>query len=311
MPTRTVADLIAVTLAEAIVEPIWRATGDSLNGWKMRLRKLGKIQRILTGHEKAAAFAVGPEASRGLTSKSSVCPSSFRPRDIPLSNAPSAEKHAFPVPNPPCVLPGVEDLDRLVEFLSAGEAITLLCGSGCAGALDEIVTLADRLGAPLVYALRGKEHVEWDNPFDLGMTGLVGFSSGYHAMENCHTLLMLGSDFPYRAFYPANARIIQIDRDPTQFGTLAPLALGIVCGIGETIAAILPRLESRKSRKFLTAARAHCQDPCIGLCGPSSPAKPGSRSILNMSRGLSASWPTRIRSSPPTWARSQSGPRAT
>ena len=74
-----------------------------------------------------------------------------------------------------------------------------------------MVALADTLGAPVVHALRGKQFVEWDNPFDVGMTGLIGFSSGYHAMESCDTLLMLGTDFPYRPFYPSNAKIAQID----------------------------------------------------------------------------------------------------
>ena len=89
--------------------------------------------------------------------------------------------------------------------------MTLLCGSGCAGAHDELMQFAEAVKAPIVHAMRGKEHVEWDNPYDVGMTGLIGFSSGYYAMESCDALLMLGTDFPYRQFYPKNARIAQID----------------------------------------------------------------------------------------------------
>ena len=107
------------------------------------------------------------------------------------------------LPAAPVVVPSPDSLTRLVEFLDQAGRVTLLCGGGCIGAHDEIVELAGALKAPVVHALRGKEHVEWDNPYDVGMTGLIGFSSGYQAMENCDTLLMLGTDFPYRQFYPA------------------------------------------------------------------------------------------------------------
>ena len=91
--------------------------------------------------------------------------------------------------------------------------MTLLCGSGCAGAHDELLALAERLKAPMVHTMRGKEHVEWDNPYDVGMTGLIGFASGYYAMLDCDVLLMLGTDFPYRQFYPqgSGVRIAQVD----------------------------------------------------------------------------------------------------
>ena len=121
------------------------------------------------------------------------------------------EAPAWSESSPPSILPADADLDRLAALLNASDAVTLLCGSGTQGAHDEVVALADTLGAPVVHALRGKQFVEWDNPFDVGMTGLIGFSSGYHAMESCDTLLMLGTDFPYRPFYPSNAKIAQID----------------------------------------------------------------------------------------------------
>ena len=92
--------------------------------------------------------------------------------------------------------------------------MTLLCGAGCAGAHAKVVALAERLQSPIVHALRGKEHVEYDNPYDVGMTGLIGFASGYAAMKACDTLLMLGTDFPYRQFYPGRAPVAQIDRGP-------------------------------------------------------------------------------------------------
>ena len=94
----------------------------------------------------------------------------------------------------------------MAALLNKGSRVTLLCGAGCAGAHDELLALAGRLKAPIVHALRGKEYLEYDNPYDVGMTGLIGFASGYNAMKSCDTLLMLGTDFPYRQFYPERAR---------------------------------------------------------------------------------------------------------
>jgi pyruvate dehydrogenase (quinone) len=102
-------------------------------------------------------------------------------------------------------LPPDSALDQLADFLNKAERVTLLCGSGCAGSHDELMQLAEILKSPIVHAMRGKEHVEWDNPYDVGMTGLIGFASDYHAMESCDALLMLGTDFPYRQFYQTGA----------------------------------------------------------------------------------------------------------
>ena len=112
---------------------------------------------------------------------------------------------------PPTVLPPAAEIDRLAELLKSADRITLLCGAGCAGARDQVLKLAAALKAPIVHTLRGKEFIEHENPFDVGMTGLIGFSSGYHAMLECDMLLMLGTDFPYRQFYPTQAKVAQID----------------------------------------------------------------------------------------------------
>ncbi|WP_404338330.1 ubiquinone-dependent pyruvate dehydrogenase [Sphingomonas sp. MMS12-HWE2-04] len=197
------------------------------------------------------------------------------PGDVALLDAPAGATANFPALVPPRIVPADSEIDQLVQLLDDAGAITLLCGSGCAGQHDAVVALADRLGAPVVHALRGKEHVEWDNPFDVGMTGLIGFSSGYHAMENCDTLLMLGTDFPYRNFYPKDARIVQVDRDPSQLGKRAPLALGVVGDVGETIGALLHRLERRPDRRFLESARAHYRKTREGLNGLERESQPG------------------------------------
>ncbi|MCK9816830.1 ubiquinone-dependent pyruvate dehydrogenase [Pseudomonas sp. MAFF 302046] len=186
------------------------------------------------------------------------------PGDVALQEVPSPQKPWTPL-RAPRTLPAPPDLDRLVEILSQSKAVTLLCGSGCAGAHDQVVALAEALGAPVVHALRGKEHVEWDNPFDVGMTGLIGFSSGYHAMLNCDTLVMLGTDFPYRQFYPSDATVVQIDRDPQALGRRVTLDLGIAADVSETLAALLPRLPYKADRSFLEESLAHYAKARQGL----------------------------------------------
>ena len=197
------------------------------------------------------------------------------PGDVALAPAPVDKVPAPALPAAPRILPAEAEIARLAALLQDGKAITILAGSGCAGHHDAVVALADRLKAPVVHALRGKEHVEWDNPFDVGMTGLIGFASGYHAMENADTLLMLGTDFPYRAFYPSGARIIQIDRDPGALGRRAALTQGLVGDVGETIAALLPHLPERQERRFLDAALAHYRKAREGLDDLATPSAAG------------------------------------
>jgi pyruvate dehydrogenase (quinone) len=187
------------------------------------------------------------------------------PGDVALAAAPEGADTEWPALTLPRIVPNEPDVDTFASILNGSEAVTLLCGSGCAGARTEVIALADALGAPIVHALGGKEHVEWDNPFDVGMTGLIGFSSGYHAMMSCDALVMLGTDFPYRNFYPTDARVVQVDRRPEALGRRTRLDLGIVGGVAETIGALLPRLSRRRDRRFLTAAKAHYADARKGL----------------------------------------------
>src|SRR5262249_38350416 len=137
---------------------------------------------------------------------------------------------------------------------------------------------ADALQAPMVHAMRGKEHVEWDNPFDVGMTGLVGFSSGYHAMLSCDTLLMLGTDFPYRNFYPTGAKVAQVDLRPEALGRRTPLELAVVGDVRDTIKALLPRLTRGKDSRFLAAAKKHYEAARAGLDDLARP-KPSDKRI--------------------------------
>lgn len=149
------------------------------------------------------------------------------------------------------LLPAREDLNQLASELNAARRVTILAGAGCAAAHDELVAVAAKLQAPTVYALRGKEFLEHDNPFDVGMTGLLGFASGYVAMKDCDALLMVGTDFPYQQFYPKNARIFQIDLRAEQIGRRSRVDLGLAGGAKETLTALLPLLTQHEDKQHL------------------------------------------------------------
>ncbi|MEI3849315.1 MULTISPECIES: ubiquinone-dependent pyruvate dehydrogenase [unclassified Microbacterium] len=157
----------------------------------------------------------------------------------------------------PVVVPSADELERAATLLNAAKRVTILAGAGVQGSHDAVVALADRLAAPVVHALRGKEFIEYDNPHDVGMTGLLGFASGYRAMEGADALLVLGSDFPYPQFYPADATTIQVDIRGSQLGRRHPLDLGLVGDVGATAEALLPRLRADRSRAHLDDATAH------------------------------------------------------
>ncbi len=151
----------------------------------------------------------------------------------------------------PVVRPSDEELGMLAGALNGQRKVTILGGAGCAGAHAELLAVAERLQAPIVHALRGKEFIEYDNPYDVGMNGLLGIRSGFLAMEHCDALLMLGTDFPYQQFYPTEAYVAQVDLRPEQLGRRARLDLGLVGDVKETLAALLPRLQKNPDSKHL------------------------------------------------------------
>ena len=161
--------------------------------------------------------------------------------------------------------PQDRELDKLAKLLNESDRVTLLCGRGCFGAHAPLMRLADALKSPIVHALGGKEGVEWDNPYDVGMTGLIGFSSGYHAMLDCDMLLMLGTDFPYRQFYPTDARVAQVDLRPESLGRRCRIDLGLLGDVGATIDALLPRLEPKSDRAHLEDSLANYRKAREGL----------------------------------------------
>ena len=153
--------------------------------------------------------------------------------------------------------PSENELRKAAEILNTARKVTILGGAGCEGAHAELVAAAERLKAPIVHALRGKEFIEYDNPYDVGMTGLLGFSSGYHAMMNCDALLMLGTDFPYQQFYPRNAKIIQVDRLGDQIGRRTPVDLGLLGNVKDTLEKLTPLIESKTDRSYLDTCLSH------------------------------------------------------
>src|SRR5271156_6042273 len=333
--SRTAADFMAETLAQAGVKRIYGVVGDSLNGFTDSLRRLKSIEWIHMRHEEGAAFAAGAEAY--LTGKLAVCAGSCGPGNLHLINGlydahrsnvpvlaiaahiPSSEigidyfqathpenlfkecshyvelvtrgdqlpqillramrvavaqrgvavvvipgdvaLQSLEIPPPkwllpslPLVRPEEDQLQALSELLNSSTRVTLFCGAGCAGAHDEVVELAQKLKSPVVHSLRGKEHIEYDNPFDVGMTGLVGFASGYWAMKKCDALLMLGTDFPYRQFFPEKARIAQIDLRAAALGNRCSLDLGILGSVKATLRKLLPLIEEKRESAHLNEA---------------------------------------------------------
>ena len=163
------------------------------------------------------------------------------------------------------VCPSILELRLAADFLNRAQKVTILGGAGCEGAHQQLLALAAKLKAPIVHALRGKEFIEYDNPYDVGMTGLLGFSSGYHAMVNCDALLMLGTDFPYPQFFPKKAKILQVDVRGEQIGRRTPVDLGLIGRVTDTLDELLPLLEDKQDRSHLDTCLEHYKSARKGL----------------------------------------------
>jgi pyruvate dehydrogenase (quinone) len=161
----------------------------------------------------------------------------------------------------PAIRPSDSEMEKLAAIINQASKVTLLCGRGCAGAHDELIQLGETILSPMVHALRGKEHVEYDNPFDVGMTGLIGFSSGFHAMEAADAIILLGTDFPYSNFLPTKSKkVVQLDIRAERLGRRCRIDLGLVGDVKETLQALLPLLQPKSDRKHLDKAVDHYQD---------------------------------------------------
>ena len=174
------------------------------------------------------------------------------PADV--ANAASHDEPPYAVhARTPLIRPSDPDLDEIAAILNKSEAITIYAGAGCAGAHDEVVATAARLKAPMAHTSRGKDFLEYDNPYNVGMTGIIGGAAGYHAILNSDVLLLLGADFAWTQFYPDKAKIIQIDADPTHIGRRHPVTIGTVGDIKAALQALLPRLEQHDDGTFLAS----------------------------------------------------------
>jgi pyruvate dehydrogenase (quinone) len=181
-----------------------------------------------------------------------VVPGDVLVADIPRPRAITVIRSTTPV-----VRPSDRELEVAACALDAADRVTILAGAGCAGAHEQLLALARALQAPIVHTLRGKEFVEPDNPYDVGMTGLLGFMSGYHAMDKCDALVKLGTDFPYRDFYPAHATVIQVDVRGEQIGRRTVVDVALVGTVKDTVEALLPKVRAKTDASHLERMLDH------------------------------------------------------
>lgn len=187
------------------------------------------------------------------------------PGDVALQTMATEVQNRWSVPDLPQLRPTEADIAKLAELLNGAEKITLFCGRGCAESHAQVVALAEILNAPIVSALRGKAYLEYDNPYYVGLTGLIGLASGYHAVMRAQTLLLLGTRFPYRAFYPSDATLIQVDTDPLALGAHCSLDFALQADVGATLDMLLPLLHRREKRQHLDSALKQYADTCKDL----------------------------------------------
>lgn len=170
-----------------------------------------------------------------------------------IASLPAPEKtveHAL-VTARPTVRPGDGEIDKLVRLIDEADKITLFCGSGTAGAHAEVMEFAGRVKAPIGHALRGKEWIQYDNPHDVGMSGLLGYGAAYEATHECDLLILLGTDFPYNAFLPDDVKIVQVDIRPEHLGRRSKLDLAVWGDVRETLRALNARVKAKTDRRFL------------------------------------------------------------
>ncbi|KOU73452.1 pyruvate dehydrogenase [Streptomyces sp. MMG1533] len=173
------------------------------------------------------------------------------PGDIADQPAPDKAVETALVTSRPSVRPGDAEIDRFVEMIDEAEKITLFCGSGTAGAHAEVMEFAEKVKSPVGHALRGKEWIQYDNPFDVGMSGLVGYGAAYEATHECDLLILLGTDFPYNAFLPDDVKIVQVDVRPEHLGRRSKLDLAVWGDVKETLRCLTPRVRAKDNRRFL------------------------------------------------------------
>jgi len=175
------------------------------------------------------------------------------PGDVAGMELPAEGSSRSLVSRRPASRPAEKELAGLAELINTSKKVVLFCGIGCAGAHAEVISLAEKLKSPVGHSYRGKPFVEYENPFDVGMSGLLGFGAAYEAMHECDLLLLLGTDFPYSKFLPTKPKIAQVDVRVENLGRRSKLDLGLWGDVGETLRALLPIVEAKTDRAFLDA----------------------------------------------------------
>jgi pyruvate dehydrogenase (quinone) len=189
-----------------------------------------------------------------------VIPGDVALRDCPAGALLLGIQHASPI-----LRPSEQEIQQAADILNRAAKVTILGGAGCEGAHAELLAAAGRLKAPIVHAMRGKEFIEYENPYDVGMTGLLGFSSGYYAMMNCDALLMLGTDFPYPQFFPSHADIIQVDNRGEQIGRRTRVDLGLIGNVKDTLNVLQSLLKEKADQGHLDTSVNHYKRARKGL----------------------------------------------
>ena len=189
------------------------------------------------------------------------------PGDVADLEAPAPGTDTLTRPSRPRVVPVEADVAALADAINAAKKVTILAGAGVRGAHDDVIALADTIAAPVGHSLRGKEHIQYDNPFDVGMTGLLGYGALQAAMDDADLLVLLGTDFPYDQFLPDGVRTAQVDIDPTHLGRRTRTDLAVVGDVGETVRALLPLVGRKRSRRFLDSMLKKHEKAMSGVVG--------------------------------------------
>ncbi len=189
------------------------------------------------------------------------------PGDVADLEAPAPANDTLTRPRRPRVVPAEADVAALADAIDAAKKVTILAGAGVRGAHDDVLALADKIAAPVGHSLRGKEHIQYDNPFDVGMTGLLGYGALQASMDEADLLILLGTDFPYDQFLPADVRTAQVDLDPTHLGRRTRSDLAVVGDVGETVRLLLPLVSRKKSRRFLGSMLKKHERAMSGVVG--------------------------------------------
>jgi len=173
------------------------------------------------------------------------------PGDVAASEAPDV-MHTVAIPAKAVFRPAEADLEKLARLINDAKTVAIFGGDGCRDARNEVLTLANKLKAPVGYSFRGKQWLEHDNPYATGMTGLLGYGGTYNAIHGADLLLLLGTDFPFSEFLPnGNVKKVQIDTNPKHLGRRTALDLGLVGDVQATVAAVLPKIREKNDTSFL------------------------------------------------------------